>query len=212
LNFGSSGGAARANFARYPHSAQNGDWLEFRCFCETSCLYLFCLTTNLTCRNLRRRTLRAERPFSEVDYFWFCGKLRSNVRLGRARLAATRERPSMGLFPGHAPAEMALSRLGARTPPSLAPVRFRFSPARRKPGAKLRYAVLQTVQGLLLRKIGQARPPRWPKLDRLVEVPRRLRTTACGAWNRGSESGCGSDRGQPGPSGVVRAKFAGLAA
>jgi hypothetical protein len=27
-----------ANFARYPDSAQNGDWLEFRCFCETSCL------------------------------------------------------------------------------------------------------------------------------------------------------------------------------
>jgi len=118
----------------------------------------------------------------------------------------------MGLFPRHAPTRMALSRLGARTPSSPDPLRFRFSPARCEPGAQLRDAVLQTVQGLLLRKIGQARPPRWPKLGRFVEVPRRLRTTACGAWNCCGESGRGSDRGQPGPPVVTRADFTEFAA
>jgi len=109
-------------------------------------------------------------------------------------------------------AEMALSRLAARTPISPNSVRFQSSPARREPGARLRHAVLQTVQGLLLRKIGQARTPGWPRLDSLVEVPRRLWTTACGAWNCVGESSRGSDRGQPGPPAVARANVPGLAA
>lgn len=75
----------------------------------------------------------------------------------------------------------------------------------------MRYAVLQTIQGLLLRKIGQARPPQRPKLGRFLEVPRRLRTTACGAWSCADESGRGSDRCQPGPSGIAGAKFASVA-
>jgi hemerythrin-like metal-binding protein len=48
-----------ANFARYPDSAQNGDWLEFRRLCETSCLYPFCPTTNLTlalCGSLQEKS------------------------------------------------------------------------------------------------------------------------------------------------------------
>jgi hypothetical protein len=35
-------GVVRRKLARSPDSAQNGDWLEFRCFCETSCLYHAC--------------------------------------------------------------------------------------------------------------------------------------------------------------------------
>jgi uncharacterized DUF497 family protein len=43
--------------ARYRHYAQNGDWLEFRRFCETSCLYPILPTGNLTRHYFRRTTL-----------------------------------------------------------------------------------------------------------------------------------------------------------
>ena len=45
--------ARRRDLARYRHCLQNGDWLEFRRFCETSCLYPILLTGNLAPQNLR---------------------------------------------------------------------------------------------------------------------------------------------------------------
>ena len=116
--------------------------------------------------------------------------------LERSAVAETGYRRSVCLFPGHAPAGMALSRSRAPAAFSPDPIRRCFAPARRKREVELRHAVLQAVEGLLLPEIGQERAPGRSRLDRLVPVSRRLRTTPCGVRNRGGESGSGAGRGQ----------------
>jgi len=91
---------------------------------------------------------------------------------------------------------MALSRCGAPGAPSPDPIRRWFAPARRKRDVELRHAVLQAAEDLLLPEIGPGGAPGRPRLDRLVEVSRRLRTASCGVRNCGGESGRGSGRSQ----------------
>jgi hypothetical protein len=61
---------------------------------------------------------------------------------------------------------------------------------------KLRHAMLHAVEGLLLPEIGQETAPGRPKLDCLVELSRRLRSSRYDARNRGGGSSRGSNRGQ----------------
>ena len=49
-----------ASSIEYVDTLQIGDWLEFRCFCETSCLSPSCFSANLNARNQRRTTLGME--------------------------------------------------------------------------------------------------------------------------------------------------------
>ncbi len=128
--------------------------------------------------------------------FFPCATLptRGEARLEGSAPASIGRRLSACLFPLRAFVGTALNRCIAPGAPSPGPLRFWFAPARQKRDVELRHAVLQAVEDLLLPETGREGPPGRPKVDRLVEVSRRLRPTPCGVRNCSSESDCGSGR------------------
>jgi len=111
-------------------------------------------------------------------------------------VAAMAQRGYMCLLLWRAFFDMALSRGRAPAAPSPDFVRRWFAPARRKREVELRHAVLQAAEGLPLPEGGQDPAPGRPRLDCLVEMSRRLRSSCYGVRNGGCESGRGSGRGQ----------------